>query len=64
MKLKSGIVTKVQDVNSRSQALNYCLLHCPNRDVGCAIDCKLRQKWHQCLHEVCDGFEEAKDHDC
>ena len=43
---KRGIVYHEKEIRSKSQALNYCLLVCPNRHLGCAVDCKIRKKWH------------------
>jgi len=45
MKQREGIVENVRNIRTKMQALNYCLLTCKNRMLGCAVDCEIRRKW-------------------
>jgi hypothetical protein len=45
---KETIPNKPDEIRNKAQALNYCLLVCRKSltTLGCAVDCKIRKKWH------------------
>jgi hypothetical protein len=44
---KKTIPNKPDEIKSKAQALNYCLLVCRKSltTLGCAYECEIRKKW-------------------
>ena len=44
----SKIPTDSKQIKNKADALNYCLLVCQKSKVqlGCALDCPVRKRWH------------------
>jgi hypothetical protein len=44
---KETIPSRPEDITSKSEALNYCLLVCRKSLTlpGCAVECPIRKKW-------------------
>jgi hypothetical protein len=51
MKQREGIVQNVRGLRASNtrflrdslDAMHYCTVECPNRRLGCAVDCKVRK---------------------
>ena len=45
MRPKETIPQKPDDIKSKSDALNYCILVCRKTTLGCVVECEIRKKW-------------------